>query len=109
MAALSSVVALLGLASSVAAHGQVQGIVAGGKFYEGYSPSFQYSNPPPVVVGWSIPEDQDNGFVPSSNLSSPDIICHKAATPAQGHASVAAGDVVELQWTPWPDSHHGPV
>ena len=108
MAALS-VAALLGLASSVAAHGQVQGIVANGAFYEGYNPSFQYQTPPPTVIGWSIPQDQSNGFVASSDLSNPDIICHIAATPAKGHADVAAGDVIELQWTPWPDSHHGPV
>ncbi|KAI9689311.1 MAG: hypothetical protein M1822_009961 [Bathelium mastoideum] len=109
MAAALSIAAFLGLASTVAAHGQVSGIVANGLFYEGYSPSMQYSNPAPVVIGWSIPEDLSNGFVASSDLTSPDVICHVNATPAQGHANVAAGDVVELQWTPWPSSHHGPV
>ncbi|KAL9097835.1 MAG: hypothetical protein Q9165_000161 [Trypethelium subeluteriae] len=109
MATFSIAAALLGLASSVSAHGQVQGIVANGEFYEGYSPSFQYSNPAPVVIGWSIPQDLDNGFVASSALQTDDIICHVNATPAQGHAVVAAGDVVELQWSTWPDSHHGPV
>lgn len=39
-----------------------------------------------------------------------DIICHLDATNAKGHAVVAAGDRVFLQWTaPWPESHHGPV
>lgn len=38
-----------------------------------------------------------------------DIICHLNATNAKGHAVVAAGDRVFLQWTDWPDSHHGPV
>ena len=109
MAALSVAAAVLGLVSSVTAHGQVQGIVAGGEFYEGYSPSFQYSTPPPVVIGWSIPDDLSNGFVASSALQTNDIICHVNATPAQGHANVKAGDVVELQWSAWPDSHHGPV
>ncbi|KAF2238404.1 lytic polysaccharide monooxygenase, partial [Viridothelium virens] len=109
MATFSIAAALLGLASSVSAHGQVQGIVANGEFYEGYSPSFQYSNPPPTVIGWSIPQDLDNGFVASSALQTDDIICHVNATPAKGHAVVAAGDVVELQWSAWPSSHHGPV
>lgn len=102
--------ALLGsLAASVAAHGHVQGIVAGGVWYEGYNPSFQYSDPAPVVIGWSDPEDLGNGFIPPSNYSGPDIICHLGATPAGTSAKVAAGDVVELQWTAWPSSHHGPV
>ncbi|KAK8200873.1 hypothetical protein M8818_006190 [Zalaria obscura] len=102
--------ALLGsLVSSVAAHGYVSGIVAGGTFYEGYSPSFQYASPAPVVIGWSDPEDLSNGFVPPSNYSGPDIICHLGATPGQTHATIAAGDQVEFQWTAWPESHHGPV
>ncbi|EHY59340.1 hypothetical protein HRR83_001386 [Exophiala dermatitidis] len=102
--------ALLGAASllsQVSAHGIVQGIVAGGVWYSGYNPSFQYQNPPPVVAGWSIPEDQDRGFV--SDYTSPDIICHKGATPGGAYVKVAAGDTVELQWTEWPESHHGPM
>jgi len=47
--------------------------------------------------------------IPPSNYTSSDIICHLAATPAGASAKVAAGDVVELQWTAWPSSHHGPV
>ena len=107
---LLSTAALVGsFAASVAAHGYVQGIVAGGKYYTGYSPSFQYQDPPPVVIGWSDPEDQDNGFIAPDAYTSPDIICHKSATPAGTSAKVAAGSVVELQWTEWPESHHGPV
>lgn len=97
----------LAFASKVSAHGTVQGIVAGGVWYSGYSPSFQYQNPPPVVAGWSAPEDIDNGFV--SDYSDPDIICHKGATPGGAYVTVAAGDTVELQWTDWPESHHGPM
>lgn len=102
--------ALLGsLAASVSAHGYVQGIVAGGTYYTGYSPSFQYQDPAPVVIGWSDPEDLDNGYVAPSAYSDPNIICHKGATPGQTSAKIAAGDVVELQWNTWPESHHGPV
>jgi len=102
--------ALMGsLAASVAAHGHVQGIVAAGVYYQGYDPSFQYANPAPVVIGWSDPEDLGNGFIPPSNYSTADIICHLGATPGGTAAKVAPGDVVELQWTDWPESHHGPV
>jgi len=102
--------ALIGtLAASVAAHGYVQGVVAAGKYYRGYNPSFQYVKPPPVVIGWSDPQDLGNGFIAPSSYSSPDIICHLGATPAGTAAKVAGGDKVELQWTPWPNSHHGPV
>ncbi|KAI9815770.1 MAG: hypothetical protein M1827_002166 [Pycnora praestabilis] len=104
--------ALLGALSSVArvaAHGVVTGIILNGRYVEGYQPSFQHQNPPSTVVGWSIPEDGNLGFVSPANYTSPDIICHVAATPAGTHATVAAGSTVELQWTIWPSSHHGPV
>ena len=71
-------------------------------------PSFA-QNPPSSVVGWSIPEDQDYGFVLPDAYTNPNIICHKGATPAQIAVNVAAGGTVEVQWNTWPDSHHGPV
>ncbi|KFY63798.1 hypothetical protein V496_03682 [Pseudogymnoascus sp. VKM F-4515 (FW-2607)] len=97
------------LLSSVSAHGTVSGIVVDGTLNTGYSPSFQFSNPPPVVAGWSIPEDLDNGFVDPARFQDPDIICHVGATNAGTSITVAAGSTVELQWTPWPESHKGPV
>ena len=77
--------------------------------YVGYNPSFQYINPPPKVVGWSIPTDLDNGFIAPDAFDTPDVICHKGATPGQDAAPITAGSVLSLEWTPWPDSHHGPV
>ena len=77
--------------------------------YEGYHVNFQYLQTQPIVVGWSIPEDQSNGFIAPDAYTNSDIICHLAATNAQTSAPVAAGGQVELQWTAWPDSHHGPV
>ncbi|KAL9006895.1 MAG: hypothetical protein Q9188_000350 [Gyalolechia gomerana] len=77
--------------------------------YPGYSIGFAYTSNPPPVVGWSIPENKDSGFVNPSKFNNPDIICHKGATPAQEYVTVAAGETVELQWTKWPESHHGPV
>jgi lytic cellulose monooxygenase (C1-hydroxylating) len=100
-------IAALTLLHHVSAHGVVQGIVANGIYQSGYTPSMQYANPPPIVAGWSIPQDSDLGFV--SDYTSPDMICHKGATPGQTYVTVAAGDSIELEWTVWPDSHHGPV
>src|ERR1700753_205333 len=100
----TAVVGALALLSKASAHGIVSGIVANGVWQSGYDPSFKYSNPPPVVAGWSIPQDSDRGFV--SDSTPPDIICHKSATPGGSYVSVAAGDSIELQWTVWPDSHH---
>jgi lytic cellulose monooxygenase (C1-hydroxylating) len=66
-------------------------------------------NPPPTIVAWSTPADLDNGFVPPTSYTGPDIICHRVATPGGVEAPVKAGRKVEFQWTPWPTSHHGPV
>lgn len=110
MMSILQAAALLGVfTTSVAAHGHIQGIVADGTYYEGYNPSFQYIPTPPAVIGWSCPECLDNGFVAPDAYGGSNIICHKAATPGQAHATVAAGGTVELQWTAWPSSHRGPV
>jgi len=77
--------------------------------YEGYNPSYQYITPAPITVGWLVPDDLSNGFIDPQNYTEPDIICHLQATPAQIEAPINAGQTVELQWTPWPTSHHGPV
>ncbi|KAL9615055.1 MAG: hypothetical protein Q9167_000478 [Letrouitia subvulpina] len=105
----ASLAAAFAIFSSVDAHGVVSGIVAGGKYYTGYSPSFKYQNPPPTVAGWSIPEDSDIGYVGPDAYANPDIICHKGATPGGAYVTVVAGGTIELQWTKWPESHHGPV
>ncbi|KAI9791886.1 MAG: hypothetical protein M1835_000064 [Candelina submexicana] len=97
------------VSAKVVAHGLLSGIVTEGTSYQGYNPSFQNSNPPPAVIGWSIPKDSDTGYVSPSSFSTPDIICHKGATPGGTHATIAAGSSIEMQWTTWPESHHGPV
>jgi cellulase len=56
-----------------------------------------------------MPTVLDNGFVPTTSYANGDIICHREATNAMTAAPVAAGGKVELQWTPWPTSHKGPV
>jgi endoglucanase len=100
----------LALAESVSGHGYVTNIVINGVSYLGFNgPAYPYLPNPPPSIGW-ITDDTDNGFVSPSAFGGPDIICHRSAKPANGHAVVAAGDKISLQWlVPWPDSHHGPV
>ncbi|CAG8983120.1 hypothetical protein HYALB_00004563 [Hymenoscyphus albidus] len=106
---ISAVASAIAFATKVAAHGTVSGVVANGVYYPGYNANFQYMATAPVVVGWSTPRDQDNGFISPDQYSSPDIICHRGATNAGTSAKVAAGGKIDLQWTTWPESHHGPM
>ncbi|KAI4225239.1 MAG: hypothetical protein L6R36_004065 [Xanthoria steineri] len=106
---LAALVATLASIASVSAHGKVSGIVAGGVYHPGYTINYAYSPTHPPLVAWSVPEDKDTGYINPGNFSNPDIICHKGATPGELYATVAAGSTVELQWTDWPESHHGPV
>lgn len=106
---LKAVSAAIAGAAVVSAHGHTVGINVAGVWYEGYDPtSFPYESDPPTVVGWTA-DDTDNGYVAPSAYTSGDIICHVNATPAGGYASVQAGDEIEVYWTAWPSSHHGPV
>lgn len=99
----------LASAAMVSAHGYVQGIVADGSYYGGYLVNnYPYNPSPPDVVGWSE-QATDLGFVEPNSYTDADIICHKEAKNAQLSASIKAGGEVELQWTEWPESHHGPV
>lgn len=63
---------------------------------------------PPDVIGWSTTAT-DLGFVPPSKYQSADIICHEDGKPGALTAPVTAGSDVQLEWTPWPASHHGPI
>ncbi|OOF92470.1 lytic polysaccharide monooxygenase [Aspergillus carbonarius ITEM 5010] len=100
---------LLSAATRVAAHGHVSNIVINGVSYRGWDiNSDPYNSDPPVVVAWQTPNTA-NGFISPDAYDTDDIICHLDATNARGHAVVAAGDKISLQWTTWPDSHHGPV
>ncbi|KAJ5633445.1 hypothetical protein N7490_009784 [Penicillium lividum] len=97
------------LAGLVAGHGHISNIVINGVYYDGWDiDSFPYESDPPTVVAWGTP-NTGNGFISPDQYSSSDIICHENATNAKGYATIAAGDKINLQWTAWPDSHHGPV
>ncbi|KAL8960655.1 MAG: hypothetical protein Q9193_002678 [Seirophora villosa] len=106
---LAAVVAALTSSAAVSAHGIVTSVIAGGQKYPGYELSYAYAPSHPPVVGWSTPGNKDTGFVNPGNFSRPNIVCHNDATPAELYVPVAAGGTVELQWSGWPESHHGPV
>lgn len=96
-------------AGMVSAHGYVKDIIVNGVQYAGYDvTSAPYQADPPTVVGWSSTAT-DLGFVSPDAFGSPDIICHRDSTNAGGHATVAAGDSIFIEWNTWPDSHKGPV
>lgn len=101
--------AVLGSAALVAGHGYVTGAVVDGTYHGGFIvDTYNYQTPYPDNIGW-FEDATDNGFVDGSSYSSSDIICHKDAKNGALSASVKAGGDVELQWTEWPESHHGPV
>lgn len=118
---------LLSALPLVVAHGHITNIVINGVSYQGWDiDTFPYESDPPTVVAWGTP-NTGNGFITPGmsskiqdllqshtdqmidNYGTSDIICHENATNAKGHAAVAAGDKINLQWTSWPSSHHGPV
>lgn len=101
------IIALAG-AVSVAAHGHISSVTAGGQTFKGFDPTAAPFGPQPDSVTWSNGA-KDNGFVPSSAVDDPDIICHLGATNAQLSVPVAAGAAVELTWNQWLESHKGPV
>ncbi|KAK3381503.1 glycosyl hydrolase family 61-domain-containing protein [Podospora didyma] len=107
--AIKAVLAAVAGAASVSAHGHVRNIVINGLSYQGFDiNTFPYMQNPPKVAGWTA-TNTDNGFVGPESFAAADIICHKSATNAGGHAVVAAGDKVFIQWDTWPESHKGPV
>lgn len=108
MPAKSSILAAVAGAVSVSAHGYVDQIIIDGESYTGYNPTNAPWEPEQDSIGWQN-WATDTGFVPSSSLQEPDIVCHLNSTNAPKSATVAAGTEITLQWTEWPRSHHGPV
>jgi hypothetical protein len=104
----TKIAAFAGCVASVAAHGYVSGIVIDGTYTQNWSPSDSYASTAPKRIGWAD-ANLDLGFESPSQYAGPDIICAKSATNAALSATVAAGGTIDLQWTTWPESHHGPV
>ena len=94
--------------ASVSAHGYVEEIIIDGQSNVGYNPTIAPWEAVQDSIGWQN-WATDTGFVSSANLQSPDIICHLNSSNAIKSTTVSAGSVVEMQWTGWADSHHGPV
>ncbi|KAJ5860848.1 Glycoside hydrolase family 61 [Penicillium soppii] len=106
---LATVSTLLVSASLVAGHGYVSSIVANGQNYTGYLvDKYPYMTNPPQSVGWATTAT-DLGFEDGTEYQAPNIICHRNGVNAALSATVTAGSNIDIQWTPWPDSHHGPV
>ncbi|KAJ6109493.1 hypothetical protein N7486_001728 [Penicillium sp. IBT 16267x] len=100
---------ILGSAALVAGHGYVSGIVVDDTYYGGYIVTqYPYESDPPELIAWSE-QETDLGYIDGSEYANSNIICHKEAKPGALEAPVKAGGSVELQWTTWPTSHHGPV
>ncbi|KAI0109868.1 lytic polysaccharide monooxygenase [Daldinia grandis] len=104
----SSLLAAIAGAVSVSAHGHVTTVTIDGKSYQGFDPTSAPFGPQPDSITWSNGA-KDNGFVLSSALQDPDIICHLDATNAALSAPVTAGGDVSITWNQWADSHKGPV
>lgn len=95
------------LVTTVAAHSHIDYVTVNGLVYPGYIPRLGLDNPP-ETVGWAQTA-LDDGFVPPSNYTSPDIICHRNGSPARAHVPVSPGDTIHMQWNGWPASHVGPI
>ncbi|KAH7326791.1 beta-1,4-endoglucanase [Rhizoctonia solani] len=101
--------ALLSVASSVLAHGNVRELIVSnpqGTFTPWLPYEDPYKSPAPERVGRKIP-----GNGPIEDVTSMDIQCNTGGTePAPLLATAAAGANVAFNWTTeWPTSHIGPV
>ncbi|EPE24515.1 hypothetical protein GLAREA_08367 [Glarea lozoyensis ATCC 20868] len=96
-------------ASTVAAHGYIDRWTIADKNYTGYNPSIAPWVFDQGSISWRA-WNTDTGPVYSSNLNTSDINCSINATNAQIDAlPVEAGGVVNLHWTEFHVSHHGPI
>lgn len=89
------------------AHSHIPYILVNGVSYPGFIPTTGSVNPDDVV-GWSTTAT-DDGFVPPSKYTTPNIVCHRNGTSPRAHVPVLPGDKIHLQWNGWPQSHLGPV
>ena len=95
-----------GLWRLTSAHSHINYLIINGELFPGFNPKITTN--PANTIGW-FTTAADDGFVPPSNYSTADIICHRDGAPPKAHAPVKAGDKIHLQWNGWPKSHQGPV
>lgn len=108
----STLLVLAALTGRALSHGMVTSFKTDGTSNQGFILDYYYdkinNQPVPDIAAWYA-ENLDSGFVPPDNYSSPDIICHKSATPGTLSTTVSAGGTVEFQWEPvWPHTY-GPI
>jgi len=109
MLAIKLLLPLLTILSTVSAHGWIDTLTISGKSYQGYNPTVAPWVPDQGTITWPS-WNTDTGPVYSDAVNRPDIICSINATnPKISASAVAAGSTLDLHWTKWPDSHHGPV
>ncbi|KAG7294471.1 hypothetical protein NEMBOFW57_004544 [Staphylotrichum longicolle] len=100
---------VLASAGAVSAHGWVDVWAIGGKNYTGYNPTVAPWVADQGTIAWPA-WNTDTGPVYSKDVNTTDIICSINATNAKIYSDpIAAGSVIDLHWTTWPDSHHGPI
>jgi cellulase len=109
MMSLTTLSFALSLANTALAHGWIDTLNIAGQTYTGFNPTAAPWVPDQGTITWPA-WNTDTGPVYSKNLQSPDIICSINATNAKLYSnSIAAGQTINLHWTTWPDSHHGPI
>lgn len=103
----SHLLAALSAATTALAHSHLAHILINGALYHGFDPRPSKPNSPSRVA-WST-SNLDDGYVPSSRYTHPDIACHISGTPVPAHAPVRPGDVIHVQWNGWPRDHQAPL
>ncbi|KAH6613725.1 glycoside hydrolase [Chaetomium sp. MPI-SDFR-AT-0129] len=109
MHSLASLGTVLAAVSTVSAHGWIDVWTIEGETYTGYNPSIAPWEADQGTIAWPA-WNTNLGPVYGSNVTTPDIICSINSTNANKVAvPIAAGATLDLHWTAWADSHHGPI
>lgn len=103
---------LAAFAASAMGHGMVTEFNTDGVRHQGFILDYYYNKvnkmTVPDIAAWYA-ENLDSGFVAPNNYGSPDIICHKNASPGTLTATVSAGGTVQFKWpATWPHPY-GPM
>lgn len=106
---LQTKISILAAVTTVSAHGWIDKWTVGANNYTGFNPTVAPWAPDQGTIAWPAWND-DTGPVYSNKVNSPDIICSINATNSKKYATaIAAGSTINIHWTTWPDSHHGPI
>jgi cellulase len=109
MRSSSPLLAVLTSATTISAHGWIDTLKINNQTYTGYNPTVAPWAPDQGTISWPS-WNTDTGPVYSGAINSLDIICSINATNAKiAPAPVTAGSIIDLHWTKWPESHHGPI